>query len=167
MKCPANGLLVVERNAVLVQLIIVTILSLFLFVAYSQAGFYGITLFGIALITTPSFFLSISLFSFLVEQSQVTGNYKKTSFRIMDRLNKMQWAVINYQIFLPLLNVSGMFIINLVMIGLFCVIAEVTDVIVWYFIYIYIFKQGRTGYFWIPYRICCGLFYQILKYFCY
>ena len=57
----------------------------------------------------------------------------------MDRLNKMQWAVINYQIFLPLLNVSGMFIINLVMIGLFCVIAEVTDVIVWYFIYIYIY----------------------------
>ena len=57
----------------------------------------------------------------------------------MDRLNKMQWAAINYQIFLPVLNVSGMFIINLVMIGLFCVIAEVTDVIVWYFIYIYIY----------------------------
>ena len=62
----------------------------------------------------------------------------------MDRLNKMQWAVINYQIFLPLLNVSGMFIINLVMIGLICVIAEVTDVIVWYFIYIYLNRDEQV-----------------------
>ena len=37
----------------------------------------------------------------------------------------MRWATINYTIFLPLLGTSGMFMINIVMIGLFCVISKV------------------------------------------
>lgn len=65
----------------------------------------------------------------------------------MDRLNKMQWSVINYQIFLPLLNISGMFIINLVMIGLFCVIGEVTNVIIWfYFILLILYRDTLVVY---------------------
>ena len=43
----------------------------------------------------------------------------------------MRWATINYTIFLPLLGTSGMFMINIVMIGLFCVISKVSNIVIW------------------------------------
>ena len=43
----------------------------------------------------------------------------------------MMWASGNYQLFLPLLNTAGIFCINLVAIGLFCVIANTTDIVIW------------------------------------
>ena len=56
----------------------------------------------------------------------------------------MRWATLNYTIFLPLLNTSGMFIINIVMIGLFCVISKVSNIIIWDALVIFGFLVGSA-----------------------
>ena len=54
----------------------------------------------------------------------------------------MNWAALNYVIFLPLLNTSGMFIANLIMVALFCVIGKVNNIIIWDALVIYGFLIG-------------------------
>ena len=54
------------------------------------------------------------------------------------------WATGNYLVFLPILSTSAIFTINLVAIGLFCVIAEVTDIIIWDGLVIYGFLIGSA-----------------------
>ena len=54
----------------------------------------------------------------------------------------MNWAALNYVIFLPLLNTSGMFIANLIMVALFCVIGKVNNIIIWDALVIYGFLVG-------------------------
>lgn len=56
----------------------------------------------------------------------------------------MRWATLNYTIFLPLLNTSGMFIVNIVMIGLFCVISKVSNIIIWDALVIFGFLVGSA-----------------------
>lgn len=56
----------------------------------------------------------------------------------------MRWTTINYTIFLPLLNTSGMFMINIVMIGLFCVISKISKVVIWDALVIFGFLIGSA-----------------------
>ena len=54
-------------------------------------------LLGISFIITPSFFLSVSLFSFICEEAlNLSTLTNELAYTITERLKKMEWAACNY-----------------------------------------------------------------------
>jgi Na+/H+-translocating membrane pyrophosphatase len=132
MEDSSNGIVTVSRIATTAHICLISILSILVFLSYALAGFIGLAYLGIAFIIAPSFFLAINLFSYLTGEALSFCHYSKDLSTIINyRLSKMNWAAQNYVIFLPILNTSGKFIINLLCIGLFCVIGKVINVIIW------------------------------------
>ena len=93
----SHGMLNITRNASLAHMCLVTAMGLMIFISYSQAGFYGVMLLGISFIVTPSYFLSVSLFSFICEEALLLCALSSDlSFSITERLKKLEWAAGNY-----------------------------------------------------------------------
>ena len=111
------------------HLCLIIALSFITMMCFTQAGFMGIGMCALGLLCSPTLLLSINVFGALCTASSYLTNMDDHIIEdIAERINKLVWASRNYMLFFSLINTSGIFFINLISIGLFCVIGQISSI---------------------------------------
>lgn len=118
---------------IIALLMIMVTLAITCFASYNLGGAYGLAMAAFGLLSTHVFLSAISNFGGICDQTYRVGLFFRREIKpeILLLSQNISLVARNYCIFLPILNSSGIFIINVLCICFVSVIADNMSMTVW------------------------------------